>query len=68
MSATWAVFDYIILPSGKMVYPCSFTVVSKHFIVDVAMGSVVVATEGRTLQLGGSDRPVTACFQKILNF
>jgi hypothetical protein len=32
-----------------------FTVVSKHFIVDVALGRVVVATEGRTSQLEGSD-------------
>jgi hypothetical protein len=30
-------------------------VVSKHFIVDVALGRVGVATEGRTSQLGGFD-------------
>ena len=29
--------------------------VTKHFIVDVALGRVGVATEGRTSQLGGSD-------------
>jgi hypothetical protein len=31
------------------------TVVSKQFIVDVALGRVRVATEGRTSQLEGSD-------------
>jgi hypothetical protein len=36
-------------------------VVSKHFIVDVALGRVGVATEGRTSQLGGSDGTLRDC-------
>ena len=66
---TWCICIYIPLTCSHqgMSYKTR-PVVSKHFIVDVAMGSVGVATEGRTSQLGGSDGPVTACFQKILNF
>ena len=38
------------IPQGRLVP----AVVSKHFKVDVALGRVGVATEGRTSQLGGS--------------
>jgi hypothetical protein len=39
----------------KYIYIYIIPVVSKHFIVDVALGRVGVATQGRTSHLGGSD-------------
>jgi hypothetical protein len=42
----------------ELVLNYTVTVVSKHFIVDVALGRVGVATEGRTSQLIGD---LTAC-------
>jgi hypothetical protein len=40
-------------------------VVSKHFIVDVALGRVGVATKGRTLQLGRSDGMLPENFELL---
>jgi hypothetical protein len=41
------------------------SVVSKHFKVDVALGRVGVATEGRTSQLGGSDGMLVENFELL---
>ena len=40
-------------------------VVSEHFKVDVALGRVGVATEGRTSQLGGSDGMLVENFELL---
>ena len=39
--------------------------VSKHFKVDVALGRVGVATEGRTSQFGGSDGMLVENFELL---
>ena len=39
--------------------------VSKHFIEDVALGRVGVATEDRTSQLGGSDGMLPENFERL---
>ena len=53
------------LPKYKKKWQVKLSVVSKHFIEDIALGREGVATEGRTSQLGGSDGMLVENFELL---